>query len=171
MVNYGKGKIYKIEPIVEYEDGDIYIGSTTKDYLSQRMEKHRSSYKLFKEGKIKTKCMSSKLFDKYGIDNCIIILIESVNAQSIEELKRRERHYITTLKCINKQIPSRTKKEYDSDNRAKLSEYSNKYYHENKQVINQQVACDCGDYFSKSHRSRHMKSARHQQNIMLKQTQ
>jgi hypothetical protein len=43
MVNYGNGKIYKIESHL----GDkIYIGSTTKQYLSQRMDKHRSEYRL-----------------------------------------------------------------------------------------------------------------------------
>ena len=35
MTNYNNGKIYMIEPICEYEVGDIYIGSTTKQYLSQ----------------------------------------------------------------------------------------------------------------------------------------
>ena len=41
MVNYNNGKIYKIEPIVDHDEGDIYIGSTTKQYLSMRMDKHR----------------------------------------------------------------------------------------------------------------------------------
>ena len=41
MVNYSNGKIYKIESDL----GDlIYIGSTTKYYLSQRMERHRFDY-------------------------------------------------------------------------------------------------------------------------------
>ena len=42
MVNYNNGKIYKIEPL-NGEEGDIYIGSTTKEYLSQRMDS-RGSY-------------------------------------------------------------------------------------------------------------------------------
>ena len=45
MVNYNNGKIYKIENNI---DDMIYIGSTTKQYLSQRMDKHRSSYKRWK---------------------------------------------------------------------------------------------------------------------------
>ena len=32
MVNYNNGKIYKIEPIVDHDEGDIYFGSTTKQY-------------------------------------------------------------------------------------------------------------------------------------------
>ena len=36
-INYANGKIYKIEPKgVMIDDGDIYIGCTTKEYLSQR---------------------------------------------------------------------------------------------------------------------------------------
>ena len=42
--NYNKGKIYKIEPICDHDEGDIYIGSTTKDYLSQRMVFHKGDY-------------------------------------------------------------------------------------------------------------------------------
>ena len=38
MVNYNNGKIYKIEP-VNGEEGDIYIGSTTKEYLSSQRKK------------------------------------------------------------------------------------------------------------------------------------
>ena len=54
MVNYANGKIYKIESIINIEDIEeplIYIGSTTKNYLSQRMDEHRSNYKMWKIGK------------------------------------------------------------------------------------------------------------------------
>ena len=51
MVNYNNGKVYKIEPICEHEEGEIYIGSTTKDYLSKRMVEHRNKYKMYKSGK------------------------------------------------------------------------------------------------------------------------
>jgi hypothetical protein len=44
MTNYNNGKIYKIEPL-NGEDGDIYIGSTTKKLLCQRMASHRYDYK------------------------------------------------------------------------------------------------------------------------------
>ena len=40
--NYANGKIYQI---ISHAGDKIYIGSTTKRLLSQRMEKHRSSYK------------------------------------------------------------------------------------------------------------------------------
>ena len=50
MVNYGNGKIYKIECLTT---GLIYVGSTTKQYLSQRMDKHRMEYRYWKTKKKK----------------------------------------------------------------------------------------------------------------------
>ena len=63
-INYKNGKIYKIEP-VNGEEGEIYIGSTTKEYLSQRMTAHRGDYGKWKNGK-HGKIMSFDLFEKYG---------------------------------------------------------------------------------------------------------
>jgi ribosome-interacting GTPase 1 len=68
--------------------------------------------------------MSYDLFDKYGIDNCDIILLELVEANSKDELYTTEAHYIKTINCVNKYIPIRTKEElkeirkfYDNDNK------------------------------------------------------
>ena len=90
----------------------IFIGSTTKEYLSQRMTAHRSDYRKYLNGK-GSNITSFKLFAKYGIENCNIILLESVNANTKDELLAREAHYIKTITCVNKQIPLQTKKEYN----------------------------------------------------------
>ena len=42
--DYSKGEFYKIEPVVDHEEHAIYIGSTTKEYFSQRMTTHRLDY-------------------------------------------------------------------------------------------------------------------------------
>jgi len=146
-INYNNGKIYKIEPIGDHDEGDIYIGSTTKQYLSQRMTSHRSKYNQFKKNNC-TKTNSFDLFDKYGIDNCQIVLLELVNVNSKIELHQQEAHYIKTLKCINKYIPLRTKKEYNKEykinnkekiieykinNKEKIIEYDKKYRENNKE--------------------------------------
>ena len=121
MVNYNFGKIYKIEPIVDHDEGDIYIGSTTKQYLSQRLDTHRSKYKQWKNGKY-SKVRVFEIFDKYCVSNCQIVLIETVNAESKDELLAREKHYIKSFKCVNKCIPGRTKKEYYQDNNDTIKE-------------------------------------------------
>ena len=65
--DYSQGKIYMIEPTVEHDEGDIYIGSTTKSYLSQRMTAHRNCYNQWREGKHHF-LTSYALFDKYGFE-------------------------------------------------------------------------------------------------------
>jgi len=97
---YQNGKIYKIEPI-NGDEGDIYIGSTCQPYLSSRMYKHRSEYRKKKQ----SCCKSHSLFDKYGVENCNIILLEMVNVNNKMELQQREAYYIKLLKCVNKVIP------------------------------------------------------------------
>ena len=111
--NYNNGKIYKIEPTCEYDAGDIYIGSTTKKLLSSRMAAHKHHYTQHKEG-LFNKLTSFEIFDKYGLDNVKIILLESVNANTRDELLEREAYYIKEFKCVNKIIPTRTLKEWQN---------------------------------------------------------
>jgi hypothetical protein len=131
MVNYNNGKIYKIEAI-NGEEGDIYIGSTTKELLSQRMTAHRCNYKYWLKCEV-FKISSYILFEKYGVENCRIVLIENVNATSLDELKAREAFYIKSMLCINKNIPMRTKKEWREDNKETLKEYQKLYCENNKE--------------------------------------
>ena len=116
MPDYSRGKIYKIEPIVEHEEQEIYIGSTSLKYISSRMAFHKTSYNRWKSN-THGKIMSFDLFDKYGFDNCVITLIENVNANTKEELLQKERHYILSMKCVNKFIPLRTQKAYYINNK------------------------------------------------------
>ena len=122
--NYSNSKVYKIEPICDYEEGYVYFGSTKQKYLCSRMNEHRAAYKLWKNGKEIGKCQSFDIFDKYGVENCKIILLENVNANSKDELVSREGFYIRTLKCVNKVIPDR-----------KIQEYRREYYKENIDII------------------------------------
>ena len=170
MVNYNNGKIYKIEAI-NGKPEDIYIGSTTL-LLCKRMAQHR-------EGK----CSSKILFEKYGVENCKIILIENVNVNTKEELLQKEAFYIRSLECVNKQIPLRTKKEYkhiyDIVNKQKNSEYNTERYfrnHEENKIKGKEaqarfretdssIKCICGGTHDKSHKSAHLRSQKHQKFI------
>ena len=108
MVNYQNGKIYKIESNL---GNKIYIGSTTKQYLSQRMDKHRSNYRCWQVNK-KRFLTSVNVFEAYGVENCNIILIEAFPCNSKDELLAREAHYIRTLDCENKVFPKQTYLDY-----------------------------------------------------------
>ena len=137
MVNYNNSKIYKIEAL-NGEEGDIYIGSTTKEYLSQRMDTHRSNYKHWlKTNKSSELTTSFSLFDKYGVENCKIILLENVNANCKDELHAKEAFYIKSLSCINKCLPivnneegKERKAKYYKINAQHFNELSVKYYNE-----------------------------------------
>ena len=95
MVN-NNSKIYKI-----WTGGqEIYIGSTIKDYLSKRMAEHRNQYGTWLKNR-KTFVSSYLLFEKYGIENCYIELLESKKCKDLNELHQLEGYYIRTLKCVN----------------------------------------------------------------------
>ena len=180
MVNYNNGKIYKIEPLCNHEDDEIYIGSTTKKYLSSRMVEHRQSYKRWKNGQT-NKTMSFELFEKYGLENCDIVLIENVNVNTKDELFAREKHYIKTLKCVNKLVPGRTKKENYEDNKERILESQKQYYNDNKEALKIKLKkyreknkdtlnlkkglkfhCEiCNGNYTRSHKARHLNSKLH----------
>ena len=144
VIKYENGKIYKI--IGNVPTDPCYVGSTTKDYLSQRMAKHVHNYNSWKKGNKEDKLMSFELFDKYGVENCKIILLETVEAKSKDELRQREQYYIDQLKCVNKQkayCSLEERKQHDKEykkkwaiaNKDKLHiKYKNKYV-ENKDAI------------------------------------
>jgi len=136
MVNYQNGKIYKIESNL---GNKIYIGSTTKDYLSQRMDKHRKDFKEWVNKKNSSRIIphlrSFDIFEEYGLESCKIILIECCPCNSKDELVAEEVYYIKTLECVNKVIPNRTNKEYKEDNKEWIKEKNKKFYDEHKNEI------------------------------------
>jgi hypothetical protein len=136
MTNYQNGKIYKIEAL-NGEEGDVYIGSTCKQYLSQRMDKHRETYRYWKKGNKGCNMTSYILFEKYGIENCIIVLIENSPCNTRDELFSREAYHIKLIKCVNKCIPMQSHKEWYDKNRdeilEKAREYGKEYYKDNRE--------------------------------------
>ena len=162
MVNYANGKIYKIECLTT---GLIYIGSTTKDRLSQRLVQHRCDYKKYKDGNYYF-VTSFKVLEN---DNYIIGLLESVNCNTKDELLAREGHYIKTLDCVNKHKMGRTKKEYYQDNKEHFLEKQNLYHEANKEKINEMKrtkhVCECGSNYTNASKPQHLKSIKHQNYI------
>ena len=156
MVNYQNGKIYLIEPIVDSEEGDIYIGSTTKQYLSQRMDTHRNKYNQWKNDKSRF-VTSYTLFDKYGVENCQIILLENCPVNTKDELFLRERHYIKTMKCVNKISPIFTKE----DKRISDKKYRESHLEQLKEKKNEKFQCPCGGSYTHCHKALHFRTKKH----------
>lgn len=149
MPNYQTAKIYKIWSPSHPED--IYIGSTTQA-LACRMAQHRRNYKRFQNGKFPYTTSFKILECGYAK----IELIEKVECKCKEELTAKEGYYIRTLDCVNKQIPGRTRteynkqyyesnkekiaqrvKEYREDNKEKIAQRKKKYHEANKEKIAQ----------------------------------
>ena len=85
------------------------------------MDKHRSSYKVYKSGKYHF-VSSFLLFEEYGLENCFIELLEAKECNSKDELHKIG-NYIRELECVNKRIAGRNKKEYYDDNKEHFVEY------------------------------------------------
>lgn len=175
MERYSNAKIYMIEPICEYEEGEVYIGSTCKKYLSQRFSVHYTAYKQWQKGKGKN-VSSYRLFEKYGVENCRIVLLEDYPCDTKNQLLAREAYYQKSMKCVNKKIAFWSEEEhkeyqqqYRVENKEYLSEINKKYREEHKEEITQKkketMECICGSIGRISDYKRHCRTKKHQRYI------
>jgi hypothetical protein len=111
MPNYQNGKIYKIVANTN-EEYKPYVGSSVQQ-LSNRMSAHRADYIFWKNLQIKNKkvCASYELFERFGIENCKIILVEDYPCNNYEQLIARERYWYDNIENCNKIRPCRTEEE------------------------------------------------------------
>jgi hypothetical protein len=158
MVNYSNSKVYKI---ISAQTDKIYIGSTTKKYLSQRIDKHRYQMKFYESGKGK----KYTSFDILSYGDAQIILLEAFpNCTSVDELRSKEQMYIDRFRdvCVNKCNAVGLNKEkrkvttkayndvYKVANAAKIKIYKNTKH-----------ACKCGGNFTNRNKYIHIKTNKH----------
>ena len=160
MPDYENGKIYEIVPMCEHEEHEIYIGSTTRKYLSQRLQEHKNDYKRYLKEKYSHVTLY-KLFIKYGVDNFNIYLLENYKSNDVNQLKAKEGEYIRNNKCINKKTEGRTRQEYNDTHKEEKHEWYMKHRNEILERHKIQIVCSCGCEVTKSHISRHIKSKKH----------
>jgi hypothetical protein len=130
MPNYANAKIYTIR---SYQTDKFYIGSTTQT-LPQRLTKHRSEFKRWKNGKSKNKTSS---FEILQYDDYYIELLEIFPCHGKMELNKREGFYIRDNRdiCVNCIIAGRTKKEYYEDNKEHILKKQVRYRQNNTEKI------------------------------------
>ncbi len=173
---YNNGKVYRIcgpDP-----EAPCYIGSTTVKYLSIRMLKHRNCYKRWKSETpgFKVSCSVYQLFDKHGVDNCQIVLVELCNANSKDELRAREHYWIENSNCVNKHgdkgplaITIEKKGWYEKNREYAIQQGKERYEHYKTAILasqKQDMHCDvCGYAVRKNKMPRHKRSARHIANL------
>lgn len=168
-------KIYKIIPVCEGEEGDVYYGSTTYQ-LCNRMANHRQKYKHFKNNTWHYITIFS-IFEKYGVENCKIELVEEFEDISKEELLTRERYYIETFKCVNTDRPiiseeerKKYKAEWHQKNKHRpevieRTKINKKKFNEKTRLI--RIKCDCGVEYCIRKKNRHLQSPSHILKIKL----
>ena len=156
-MDYQNGKIYMLEPKCEYEDGDVYYGSTTTT-LCKRLNWHK------KNG---NGCKSKILLNKYGKDNIKIVLIKNYPCNSIDELNAEEGKYQRANKCVNKKIAGRSRAEYYQDHKEDIIENQKQYYEENSDKICEKAR----DYYKSIKEERSKKNKQQYQDIKLKSPQ
>ena len=125
---YQNGKIYCIW---SYETDEIYIGSTILS-LDDRFKKHQNKYNLFLNNNFNF--ISSFEILKYK--NAQIGIIEEYPCNTKLELHRREGELQKKIKCVNRHIAGRSRKEFYKDNKDILLEKQKIYYENNKEHIN-----------------------------------
>ena len=172
-IDYSKGLIYKIV-CNDIKIKEVYYGSTTS--FVKRKNSHKSN------------CINPKNRDynqpKYqfirengGWSNWDMIEIKKYDCETKRELELEERKQIEIYGVsLNHVIPTRSKEEYDIDNKEKQAEYkkiwyqNNKeetleqkklYYHNNKEKQNEKFECECGGRYTFQHKSIHNKTKKH----------
>ena len=156
MSKYQNAKVYKI---VSPHTDKVYVGSTCAT-LKDRLAGHISKFKNDND----TTSKHVLIFGDYEI-----VLIENVSCENVKELETRERFYIESMNCVNKNIPGRSKKEYHKQyyqhNAAARKEYQKQYIEENRasKIIydNTKNTCMCGGKFTNCHRAAHRKTKKH----------
>tara|TARA_R110000803_G_scaffold42207_1_gene90632 strand:+ start:869 stop:1348 length:480 start_codon:yes stop_codon:yes gene_type:complete len=133
MPDYSKGKIYKL---IDYTNGDIYIGSTSQS-LAKRKTKHKTDSRLHDTYDKRNKLIRYSSHKIIKNNNYDIILIEDYPCNSKDELRMREQYWMDSMECINSQRAYRTKeqekdynKEYFKQRAIKDKEKLKKYKHD-----------------------------------------
>jgi len=133
MTFYDKSIIYKIKHNLDYDNTNIYIGSTSN--FKQRKYNHKIT--CYNEKKRQYNIpVYQYIRDHGGWESWVMIPIEEYPCNSKNELLIRERYYIDLLRpTLNIQLPGRTDKEWYEDNKEKIAEKAKKYRNANKEQI------------------------------------
>lgn len=135
MNKYERTKIYVIENDI---DGDFYVGSTTFQYLCERMTKHVWC------AKDDTSCqyLLYRKMRQFGLEHFRIRLLEEYPCQTKQEKLLREQFWIDQLqptlnqrKAIDTRARQEINRKYREENKGHIKELMKKYYEENKHHI------------------------------------
>lgn len=166
MVNYENSVIYKLcctDPTIKA----VYIGSTTN--FRKRKNQHKE-------------CCTNASSKKHGYPvytyirenggwlNWDMVQVAEVKAKSKRDLHATERKYVEDLGAtLNRQVPTKTRKQYYDDNKTEIIDRVKKYYQDHKAerraYLDAVIECECGLTSTRSHLSRHKRTQRHKDRL------
>jgi len=181
MPDYSKSVIYKI---YDNTNGDTYYGSTCNE-LRYRIRQHK--WKAFSKTEPHiTWSRSIILNGDYSYN-----VVEKYPCENKQQLHTRERWWIENNNCVNKQIPTRTRKERVEANKDTIMKKNKEWYEKNKEhylknakeyrennkelvqqkdrerknanrdYILQKINCECGAVISRTNLPKHYRTANH----------
>ena len=180
-VDYSKTIIYKLVKYDDYDNENIYIGSTT-DFVKRKCNhKIGCNNEKSKEYNLKK---NQYIRNNGGWNEWKMIEIEKFPCNDGNEARAREEYWrchfnaqLNTLrsyrtaeqkKTYNKEKNDRNKDkrlEHYEQNRDKLLEQKKAYYEKNKDNIleknSQQITCECGCILTKGNLTEHRKTQKH----------
>lgn len=139
------GRVYKI---VSSKSNKVYVGSTFYP-LTIRFNNHKSSYKRYKNGKLKTQCSSFDIFDSDGIENCKCemireyLVIDEHHLHAYEFLWMKKLHSVNIIEPMGKILKKQYNKLWREHNKEYIAETNAAYYEKNKERISKRSA----DYY------------------------
>ena len=135
--------------IICFLSGMAYVGSTCLS-LPIRLQKHENQYREY----LKKKIPFHSSFMILKRDNYQIQLIESAICPDKKMRNTIEALYVLNEEAINEHPPVQD-----------MKEYNRQYYIDNKEEIGEKkkvlILCSCGRQYTRSHKSRHMKTKKH----------
>ena len=102
--DFSNGSVYCIR---NWIDDDVYVGSTCQP-LSKRFFVH---WRHLKDDNYSQMKLCTKMKD-LGEEHFYIELIEKVECENIEELRRKEGEYIRTMGTLNERVAGRSKRQF-----------------------------------------------------------
>lgn len=134
--DYSKWVLYKI-CCRDYSITNLYVGHTTN--LSSRRSKHKNNCN-DETSKNHNLNIYKYIRENGGWDNWQLIKIEDFSCSCVDDALKRERYWLETLGAtLNKNIPTRTQKEYIQQYREihieDLKQKRKERYEKNKQEI------------------------------------
>ena len=173
-IDYSKTVIYKLVKNDDYDNSNVYVGSTT-DFV-KRKNHHKTTCNNEKDKEYNQK-KYQYIRENGGWEEWNMIEIEKHYCNDGNEARAREEYWRCHFNAqLNSQRAYRTdeerkeqmkeiSKEHYKNNKEKKSEQHKKHYEQNKNKIlekqSQQITCECGCILSKCCLGRHRKTQNH----------